>query len=624
MNNRLLETKQPIKDLFTKDLLKVAGLALILVLLLHGLAATNFIILFMDGAYYLFGIIEGNGFFLVEPTSRTVQVLQQIPVVLTLRLGVSDLEILMVVAALSNLLLPLLLTASCYWILPSGHKAFFIFPLLHYLTGTLASWFPTVTDAPPAAAYFWMLFYLVLFRSNTWWSALLCVLMALPALYLHEAMSFLSLLLVSAALWRFKNASSWFFRVLFLFLSGWFLFISYIQLTAILYPRDINNRSGFLAQLLELKWIYWDGINIAVVLSIATVGLLLWVFIDNLLHNSNSKRSVLAQVVRRSAPFLLGGVTLAVWSLLLFDIHWYGLIPQFAARALAAFVTVPLAILVLLSLFQPSIQRGWYDRLHVVLVVVLTLGILVSHGIGLSRWVDYVRDFRSLLQSQTGFIPFDKAVNTLPLDHRKNFWHITRDPHWTNPVISYLLSPQGRVTTIVSNPHTARWQPFDPLDHVNLPRRNFEITSYLEATSAQYCAGKKYYGHAQFNRLGRFGFISEIEGLHSRESWGRWSDGGQVVFRFKKPLPDRFTLIVDIRALGPNIGMPVTVSAGTTQTTFTAQAQPQSYTLAFTLTEPIDTLVFTVPKPVRPRDLGIGDDMRWLGLGFSALRICTN
>jgi hypothetical protein len=239
--------------------------------------------------------------------------------------------------------------------------------------------------------------------------------------------------------------------------------------------------------------------------------------------------------------------------------------------------------------------------------------------------MDYVQDFRSLLQNQVGFIPFDKAVAILPQDRRKDFNLIASSwPNWTNPVISYLLSPQGRVTTIIGNPQDLPWQPFDPLILVRLPKRAFEINPYLEAVTAKYCAGKRFYGYVRFNHpRGESSFISEIKGLYSYESWGRWSDGEQVVIRFKQPLPERFTLIVDIHALGPNIGVPVTVSAGTAQVVFIAQAQSQTYTLAFTLIEPTDTLVFTVPKPVRPRDLGIGDDVRQLGLGFSALQICV-
>ena len=80
-------------------------------------------------------------------------------------------------------------------------------------------------------------------------------------------------------------------------------------------------------------------------------------------------------------------------------------------------------------------------------------------------------------------------------------------------------------------------------------------------------------------------------------------------------------MIIGIHAFGPNVGAPIVVTAGVAQAIFTAQARPQTYKLAFTLPVPTDTLVFKVPEPVRPRDLGIGDDERRLGLGFGALQI---
>jgi hypothetical protein len=623
----LTELTQPFRESFAGDLAKTAGGLLILIVILHGVAATHLIVLFLDGAYYLFGVINQGEFISIEPTSRTVQFLQQAPVILALWLGLDDLESLMILSGLANLLLPLLLTASCYWILPNQQKAFFIFPLLHYLTGALASWFPTLTDAPPAAAYFWVLFYLIIFRANTRLSVILCGLIALPALYLHEALSFLAPFLIIAALWRFKNAPSRLLKALFLLLSGWFTFISYTQFAAILYPRDVGNRSGFFSQLLEWQWIYWDGMNVAVVLSLVAAILLLWVLVDNVRY-AGRERAATAQLTRQIALLLMIGVTLALSILLLFNTRWYGFNAQFAARGQAVFVTVPLAILVLVSILKPSIQTAWQDRLVIVLITLLTIGILGSHSIGLSRWNDYVQDFRSLLQNHVGFIPFAKAVAALPSDHQADFQLLSAT--WTNPTISYLLSHQGRVAAIVgNNPRTLRWQPFNPCDPIQLPKGEFDTTPYLEVIAAQGCAGTtpygaRLYGHVQFSQPEKANFISEIEGLYNSESWGRWSDGDQVVFRFNRPLPEHFTLVIVMHAYRPNIGAPITVTAGTVQATFTAQAQPQTYALNFNLTEPTDTLTFTVPEPVRPRDLGIGEDERRLGLGFGALQIYTD
>lgn len=150
--------------------------------------------------------------------------------------------------------------------------------------------------------------------------------------------------------------------------------------------------------------------------------------------------------------------------------------------------------------------------------------------------------------------------------------------------------------------------------------------SFVETTTTEACASKmfnspKLYGNIRFNESENPEFISEIKGLYNAESWGRWSDGDQVVFRFNRPLPEHFTMVMVVHALGPNIGAPIIVTAGAAQASFVAQAYPQTYSLAFTPNELTDTIIFTVPKPIRPADLGMGADKRRLGLGFGALQI---
>ena len=149
---------------------------------------------------------------------------------------------------------------------------------------------------------------------------------------------------------------------------------------------------------------------------------------------------------------------------------------------------------------------------------------------------------------------------------------------------------------------------------------------FLEAAATESCPNQpfrlpKLYGDVRFNKPEDTELIYKIDDLYGYESWGRWSRGNQVRLRFKHSLPEHFMLVIVTHALGPNIGTPITVTAGATQATFTTQAQPQGAILKFTLSEPTDTLVFTIPKPVRPRDLGMGNDERQLGVGFGVLQI---
>lgn len=149
---------------------------------------------------------------------------------------------------------------------------------------------------------------------------------------------------------------------------------------------------------------------------------------------------------------------------------------------------------------------------------------------------------------------------------------------------------------------------------------------FLETAATENCPNQPFrlpelYGDVRFSQPENPELIYKIDDLYDYEPWGRWSQGSHVRLRFKHSLPEQFMLLMVTHALGPNIGAPITVTAGAVQATFTTQAQPQGSILHFTLTEPTDTLVFTIPKPVRPRDLGMGADERQLGVGFGVLQI---
>jgi hypothetical protein len=62
---------------------------------------------------------------------------------------------------------------------------------------------------------------------------------------------------------------------------------------------------------------------------------------------------------------------------------------------------------------------------------------------------------------------------------------------WTNPCVSYLLSPDGRVRTMIGSRPDLPYLPYDPLRPETLPRsRRFDISEYLRALHEQGGAGR--------------------------------------------------------------------------------------------------------------------------------------
>lgn len=613
---------------FAIHLKKVAAALLLLVAILNFFAASNSLVLFLDGAYYLLGFIEKDGFFLIEPTAVTVQVLQQFPLYLASWLGVTDLDFLTFLSGFSNLMLPLMLTVSCYWILPGTQKAYFVFPLVHYFAGTMASWTPTLTDAPPAAAYFWMLLYLILFHPMNKWSALLVFALSLPAMYLHEAMSFLSPVIVVASLIRFSKTSDVRYRAMFLALSIWFGFIAYTALAAILDPRDPENRSGFISGLLDFMWVNWDGLNIVVVIS-AIVFILAVVIIVN---NLTDQRLSTIRFLSNASSVLVGASVFLITGYLLFGSGTYGFLTQFAARAQSVLISFPLSIFVLLSVVFPVIEKAWKDGRILVLVAWLGVGALTWHGIGTAIWKEYIEDFRFILDRNEGFIPFPNAVGTLLPGHRDHFTRLSYT--WTLPTISILLSPEGNISTILGNREelTRAWEPFDPCNLEKLPKGPFDYTPYLRVIAMRGCSKVPTYKFRIFKEQFGADGIALSSGWYAPENWGVWSKGREASLAVKvKEATHGLELKLGITAFvpreAPNLNVDISVDGISIDTWAFGYGKEKVPHRVLIIDQELTAgkheinVEFLVRDPRSPSSLGLGGDNREIGVALTGAEI---
>ena len=249
-------------------------------------AALEYRVLYADGAYYVQRILEEEGFAFIEPSRHYSQLLQKFPTVIAIWLGVDNIPALIICYGLTTYLLPLLLVSLCYFVLPPSRKVFFVFPLVHYLAGTTSASFVGIVEGPVAAAYFWLLLYLLLFRFERK-AAMVLTLLALPAVLLHEAMVFLSPLLAAVAVWRARQERHKGGVPLFTLLAMWFMIVAVVQTYFILYPRDPGNRSHFIQDLVHLKWLFTTSAQVNVP---ALVGLLAMVVFTGVILAGRSLR----------------------------------------------------------------------------------------------------------------------------------------------------------------------------------------------------------------------------------------------------------------------------------------------------------------------------------------------
>src|SRR5262249_4847630 len=109
--------------------------------------------LYGDGAHYLLWIAEHNKFYLFAHARRTVDVLRQaLPVAIS---RFTDLSPWQLVQAFTfwMLVVPVLLCALCWPILPHNRKAWIVFPIMNLLAGSAASRFAAISEGAIAASY---------------------------------------------------------------------------------------------------------------------------------------------------------------------------------------------------------------------------------------------------------------------------------------------------------------------------------------------------------------------------------------------------------------------------------------------------------------------------------------
>lgn len=121
-------------------------------------------------------------------------------------------------------------------------------------------------------------------------------------------------------------------------------------------------------------------------------------------------------------------------------------------------------------------------------------------------------------------------------------------------------------------------------------------------------------------------FVKSIVGLSKFEPWGRWSDANlssHVIFNFTESLPDIFSLSLKANAFGPNVGKDLNIQVGDKKfNIMIPNGGPFEIELPVALNgKRVNTVEFIPPQPTSPKDLGLGEDGRRLGIGFISMKI---
>ena len=117
--------------------------------------------------------------------------------------------------------------------------------------------------------------------------------------------------------------------------------------------------------------------------------------------------------------------------------------------------------------------------------------------------------------------------------------------------------------------------------------------------------------------------VLEIKGLQAPEPWGSWSAEREVKVLFTDCLPvGRYVLTMFGHALGPNVGAPIAVALGDARGVLHLGEKPRSTTTELDVKAGCAReLTIEVPKPISPKELGLGPDARKLGIAFVQLSL---
>ncbi|TIS50598.1 hypothetical protein [Mesorhizobium sp.] len=184
-----------------------------------------------------------------------------------------------------------------------------------------------------------------------------------------------------------------------------------------------------------------------------------------------------------------------------------------------------------------------------------------------------------------------------------------------DPQASIIEIPAGSPADLSRVPADKEWLLLIG-DHAPPPSSHFKLA--LNGFSLFRIAGTD---KIDFTRQSWPGILSRAQGLSSAEAWGTWSDGPTVTLEFETPLPKKLILHLTAHAFGPNVGRNVTAHIGSESAEFVLSDSPREIAIPFRNPEASRSISISVPNPISPKELGLSEDSRKLGIAFNQLSV---
>ena len=413
--------------------------------------------LYSDGAAYLVAIYERQWFFFPSSTRAVVDILRQGPIVLLSRFTSATLFECGQVFTFVMLTLPTLLCSVCWLIAPRNQKAWCLFPLASLLIGFAATSMHAIGEAAIAASYYWILLFILLFRTRSMAGQALFLLLCIPAFWLHEGAFPLTVVLLLALAMRVHSAVGHPLARLFVGLASLLLVaILADQIGYIISPLYPDDRTHILRGLTQFEFWYFDHhFNLPCFTGVIAMLTLCAVFFVYTTQPTEKAMRGAKMIMVAWAFFAIA----AMASALMIE-ESFSPFAQLQARYLPPIISAVLGTLVILLLRFQLPDRLWIHPATFFIMISLCAAQAVADISATHRWNAYVVDLQSRLANARGLIAWETTQQTGDEQADIN-WRLFK-VGWVVPFTCIIFAPNGIVRAIIAPPEGTTSLPLDP------------------------------------------------------------------------------------------------------------------------------------------------------------------
>jgi hypothetical protein len=429
--------------------------------------------MFADGSNYIIHILSSEDFYFLEPARKLVQLLQQSLLILGIRAGVTDLPTLARLFTLGTLGWPIILTGSCWLILPREEKGWIIGPLINLVALIPMTSLAAIGEGMIASCLLWMIFFLVLFRTRSLLGAILAIILTALGAVTHESAVVFFVGIAAIALMRMRGSSA-FERSTQFAISAAAIWSACYLISVILHPRDLINVGDFLIGVFALAFVELQAVNLTAVVTIVS-----FVSIFSIIRAQN--KGEIAQ------PILLSSVSffLLVAALLAFTPEWTVTpVAQFSGRGLPVLGTTVLSF-GLWAAWRSGVKPEFLFSKPALLVL---FGLLLTQSVAqivmTRQWANTLGSVTRIIERREGRVPWRRALE-IAAPRNPLLW---TEMTWYSEIqaLSLLLAPQGRVHALIDASPSERWKPFQLDAPERLPKSRFwDAAPYATAVESR-------------------------------------------------------------------------------------------------------------------------------------------